>query len=125
MSARRLLPSVEAQTVAFVESARASDRPYTADMLHWAGFWVYLRYDRNYTVDDEVIGEVLTIAKVQVPERLQRRGWFWRYSQLCAALVEDAVVVENVFNPHLHAALERREAFQLLSPKVFVMYKHR
>lgn len=91
MSARRLLPSIEAQTVAFVEAARASDRPGITDLLHWAGFRVYLRYHRNYTVDDRVIGEVLTIAKVMVPERLQRRGWFWRYCQLCLALVEDAM----------------------------------
>ncbi len=125
MSAPRLLPSVEAQTVEFVEDARAADRPYSTELLHWSGFRVYLRYHRNYTVDDKVFGEVLTIAKVVVPEPLQRRGWFWRYCQLCLALVDDAVVVENVFNPHLYAALERRKGFQLLSSKVFVMHKQR
>lgn len=68
------LPSVETQTVAFVEAARTSGRPIVSDWVRWSGFTVYLRYARSHTIGQEKVGEVLVIASVTVPAHLQRRG---------------------------------------------------
>jgi hypothetical protein len=93
----RRLPSVEAQTIAFFEEARAAAWPPMPRWLAFGGFKVYLRYWRKRTlVDGTVLGELLVIASVTLPDRYQQRGWLWRYCQLCAMLTEDGVVL--VFN---------------------------
>ena len=123
MRPRWLLP-VETQTVAFVEAARASDRPMQSQWLVWQGYRVYLRYARAYaTLDDEALGEVLVIANIEVPGRFRRRGWFWRYCQLCLALVDNGLVIENVHNPYLYAALARHPQFRLSGKYDFVILK--
>lgn len=119
-----MLPSLEAQTVAFVERARSSGRRHTDARLQWGGFNAYLRYwrDCNY-YGEGVSGEVLVIAKVGIPLRLQRRGWFWRYCQLCSALVGDALVLEQVVNDELWAALRGHPEFEEVVPRTFVLRK--
>lgn len=123
MSAGRL-PSVETQTVAFVEAARAAGRRCNS-WLKFRGFRVYLRYERTYESGDVTLGETLVIANVEIPERFRNRGWFLRYCELCVALVEDAVIVECVYNPHLYASLSRREAFLETKFREFVLLKQR
>lgn len=116
------LPSVETQTVAFVEAARAAGRRCNS-WLKFRGFRVYLRYERTYESGDVALGETLVIANVEIPERFRNRGWFLRYCELCLALVEDAVIVECVYNPHLYASLSRREAFLETKFREFVLLK--
>ncbi len=56
------LPSVEAQTIAFFEEARASERLPMPRWLAFGGFKVYLRYWRKRTlVDGTVLGELLVV----------------------------------------------------------------
>jgi len=121
---RPRLPSVETQTVAFVEAARAQEeRAAISRWLHWRGFNVYLRYWRNYEVGGEVLGEVIVVASVEIPRRFRRRGWLWRYCQLCYALVEDGLIVESVLNTELRHALSRRAEFVEFLPKTYLLRK--
>lgn len=116
------LPSIESQTIAFVEEARSMPR-IKPRWLRWDGFWVYLRHRKDYACGDLLLREAIVIANVEVPRRYQRRGWFWRYCQLCLALTGDAVVIEEVQNPYLYSALKRRPEFVEVSPTLFVIRK--
>lgn len=125
MNARRvaLLPSVETQTMAFVDAARQGS-DITNRWLEFAGFAVYLRYAQSLVLTDALtVGECITLATIKVPTRYRHRGWFWRYCQLCAALVEDSVVLESVVNRALLASLRQRPAFVEFAPKHFVLRK--
>jgi hypothetical protein len=118
------LPSVEAQTLAYFEEARASERLPMPRWLAFAGFKVYLRYWRKRAlVDGTVLGELLVIASVTIPERCQQRGWFWRYCQLCAALAADGVVLECVHNLELLEAVRRHPAFREVGERDFLLQK--
>lgn len=118
------LPTLETQTVAFVEAARALQSPLpSAQDLRVSGFAAYLRYWRNYEVGSEVLGEVLVLANIEIPSRCKRRGWFWRYCQLCCALVEDGVIIESVLNERLLEALLRRPAFEAFGSRNFLLRK--
>jgi len=121
---RPRLPSVETQTVAFVASARAQEeRAAISRWLHWRGFYVYLRYWRNYEVGGEVLGEVLVLASVEIPQRFRRRGWLWCYCELCYALVEDGLILERVINKGLERALSQRPEFVEVSPGTYLLKK--
>lgn len=125
MNARRgpTLPSVETQTVAFVDAARQGGYIHNR-WLEFAGFAVYLRYAQSLALTDTlVLGECIALAAVEVPVRYRHRGWFWRYCQLCAALVEDGVVVESVVNRAFLASLRQRPQFMEFAPKSFVLRK--
>lgn len=117
------LPSIEAQTIAFVEESRALPRPAKPRWLRWDGFWLYVRHRRDYRIGGLLLSEAIVVANVEVPLRYQRRGWFWRYSQLCLALTSDALVVEEVQNPHLYAAIKRKPGFVEVSEGTFVIRK--
>lgn len=118
---RGRLPSLEAQTVAFFENARmyGSNASYR---LAWHGFEAYLRYMPRFELPDgQVVGEVLVIASVAVPAAYRRRGWFWRYCQLCAVLARGGVAVESVNNSRLAAALRRRPEFWEFEDRQFLL----
>jgi hypothetical protein len=120
----RRLPSVEAQTLAYFEEARASERLPMPRWLAFGGFKVYLRYWRNRTLPDGTVpGELLVIASVTIPDRYQQRGWFWRYCQLCAALAADGVLLECVHNLELLAAVRRHPAFREIGVRDFLLQK--
>lgn len=117
------LPSLEAQTVAFFENARrfGGNASYS---LRWHGFQAYLRYQPRFELPDgKTAGEILVIASITVPEAYRRRGWFWRYCQLCAALARDGIAIESVNNSRLAAALRRRPEFWEFEPRQFLMKK--
>lgn len=115
------LPSVEAQTLAFVEYAQKEPEPMSA-LTEWAGFSVYLRYARNKRLTEDLsVGECIAISSIHIPEHLQHRGWFWRYCQMCLCLVSDALIIENVHNPSLRAALRQRPEFLEYIPTSFVL----
>ena len=120
---RPRLPSVETQTVEFVEESRALPGRSQTRRLRWNGFSLYLRYWRDYPLVDLSLREAVVIASVGIPEAYEGRGWFWRYCQLCLALSEDALVVEEVLNPHLYAAIKRRPEFVEVAPATFVIRK--
>lgn len=117
------LPSIESQTVAFIEESRALPRPAKPRWLRWNGFWVYVRHRMDYRVGGLLLREAIVVANVEVPLRYQRRGWFWRYCQLCLALTNDALVVEEVQNPFLYSAIKRRSVFVEVSEGTFVIRK--
>lgn len=120
---RPRLPSIESQTVEFVEESRTMPgRSYTR-WLRWNGLWVYVRHRKDYPCGDLLLREAIVIANVQVPPAYEGRGWFWRYCQLCLALTSDALVVEEVQNPHLYAAIKRKPGFVEVSEGTFVIRK--
>ncbi|TVT77432.1 MAG: hypothetical protein FHP92_04475 [Denitromonas halophila] len=118
------LPSIESQTVAFILAARAlrEIRPSYRALLEWQGFEAYLRYHAVWQHGSlEAVQEVVTIARVDVPEAFQNRGWFMRYVQLCYEFSEGGVVIENVFNSHLLNALRRRDFVVEFEPHSFFL----
>lgn len=120
---RGRLPSLEAQTMAFFENARRFGRN-ASYWLKWRGFEAYLRYQPRFVLPDgKEAGEVLVIASIAIPEAWRRRGWFWRYCQLCAALARDGVAVESVHNVKLAEALRRRPEFCEFEERQFLMRK--
>lgn len=99
-------------------------RSYTR-WLRWDGFRVYVRHRKDYPCGDLLLSEAIVIANVEVPPAYEGRAWFWRYCQLCLALTSDALVVEEVLNPHLYAAIKRRPEFVEVAPALFVIRKER
>lgn len=121
LNRQRRLPSVETQTVAFVEFARQGGE-IMSTWVEWAGFAVYLRYAPSRRLTDSLeVGECIAISTIHIPDRLQHRGWFWRYCQLCLGLVEDALVLEGVVNPSLRASLRQRPEFFEFHDESFVL----
>lgn len=118
-----VLPSVETQTIAFLEESRALPGPCQTRRLKWRRFSIYLRYWRNYPIGNLVLKEALVIANVEIPQEYEGRGWFWRYCQMCLALVGDALVLEEVQHEGLYAALKRRPEFVEVVPRTFVLRK--
>ncbi len=117
-------PSVESQTMAFLEIARKSLARSQAKYLTWDSITVYLRYWRtDYLPAPWDQCEVLVIARVEIPKRYQRRNWFWRYCQLCAALVSGGVVIESVLNKDFCKALRRHPEFIEYQDKNFFLHK--
>ena len=117
------LPTVESQTVEYFDQARNSVLMQPR-WLMFEGFKVYLRYRRDFRLsENQTLREVLVIANVEIPERYRRRGWFWRYCQLCAALTEDGVVIEAVRNPGLRERLRQHPAFLEFQKMSFVLQK--
>jgi hypothetical protein len=119
------LPSVETQTIAFIEKSRALPGSCHAKRLQWNGFSVYLRFWKSYPVGSMELKEAVVIARVDIPQAYERRGWFWRYCQLCLALTDDALVLEEVLNPYLYAAIKRRPGFVEVAPRTFVIRKRK
>lgn len=122
---RPRLPSIETQTVEFIEESRALPGRSHTRWLRWQGFTLYLRHWRDYRLVDVSLREAVVIASVGIPEAYEGRGWFWRYCQLCLALSEYALVVEEVLNPSLYAAIKRRPEFVEVAPATFVIRKER
>jgi len=117
------LPSIETQTVEFIEQARNRPGNSQTRRLRWQGFRAYLRFWRDYPLGHLILREAVVIASVGVPPAYAGRGWFWRYCQLCLALSSDALVLEEVLHPGLYAALKRRPEFVEVVPKTFVIRK--
>jgi hypothetical protein len=117
------LPSIEAQTIAFVEESRKRPGNSQTRRLRWQGFRAYLRFWRDYPLGHLTLREAVVIASVGVPPAYEGRGWFWRYCQLCLALTNDALVLEEVLHPGLYAALKRRPQFVEVVPRTFVIRK--
>lgn len=122
---RPRLPSIETQTVEFMEESRARPGRSHTRWLRWQGFRIYLRYWRDYPLVDMSLREALVIANVEIPSAYEWRSWFWRYCQLCLALTDDALVVEEVQNPYLYAAIKQRPEFVEVAPALFVIRKER
>ena len=115
-----MLPSVETQTLDFVAEARATGERVVARWLCWGGFRVYLRIWRNYEAAGAVLGEVLMIANVEVPERCRGRGCFKAYLELCELLGFDALLIESVVNKRLRGHLRKRADFVELDGNHFL-----
>jgi hypothetical protein len=115
------LPSIEAQTAAFIDSCKRGSSIERA-WLSYAGFYAYLRYSTRLEIEPgRILTDMLTVANVEIPLKLQRRGWFWRYLQLCAALNAGRILVESVVNPYLRVALQRHAGFEGLPGHSFLL----
>ena len=121
------LPSVESQTVQFVRTSRMqlkNQLPQSVfSWLEWGGFKVYARYCRQYPANEIIVGEVLVIASVEVPERFRGRGWFWSYCEQCLSLVDDGLIIESVINKKLKHSLSMRTEFAEVSPNTYFLKK--
>lgn len=96
MPARAHVPSVELQTVEFVQMASEASGSHAA-RLRCHGFRVSLEHETELSVPG--VGNlegVLVITDVYVPVRYRRRGWFTAYLKLCWLLVDQALFVDDV-----------------------------
>jgi hypothetical protein len=119
---RLKLPSIELQTLAFVEAAMLRQRTVFAS-LEWNGFRVRLGYSPRIKFANEcVLADVLLILSAEVPVRYQRRGWFTRYCQLCAMLSGGALLVHNAKLPELIHSLERH-GFEQEKKDIWTFFK--
>lgn len=77
------MPSIELQTVEFVEAARVLGGARAVE-LHSGGFRVELEYQTGFLVPG--FGDfrgVLIIRRVFVPVRHRECGWLWAYLTMC------------------------------------------
>ncbi|UGS90975.1 hypothetical protein KOL96_24070 [Ralstonia wenshanensis] len=117
------IPSVELQTVQFVQSARAQGVGRET-RLSARGFHVAIEYAPHLPVPD--VGEfngVVAINDVYVPVRYRRRGWFSGYVVLCALLADQALIVADAYGPLREALL--RQGFVEVFSDVLILTKTR
>ena len=117
------IPSVELQTVQFVQLARAQGVGRET-RLSARGFHVAIEYAPHLPVPD--VGEfngVVAINDVYVPVRYRRRGWFSGYGGLCALLAEQAFIVANAYGPLREALLH--QGFVEVFSDVLILTKRR
>jgi hypothetical protein len=102
------IPSVELQTLFFVQTARALKLRSTETLVH-DGFEVTLGLVTDTMFDGDTLSEAIIIYKVLVPEDRRRRGWFTFYIEFCKLLTHDAVLVCNVTSQAINELLFRRD----------------
>ena len=118
------LPSVESQTIAFIEKVRQRQLARGSSDIKWDGFKVYLRYIRKgYLPPPNEDLEVIVIASIKVPMKYRQRSWFWRYCQLCLCLAKDGIVIECVLNEQLLKTLRRNPLFEEYIEGNFLLHK--
>lgn len=116
------LPSMEIQTVAFVEEARATGKlKLMSTPVGWKGFNGFIRYSQNHIAADKEVGEALIIARIRIPECYRNRSWFWYYLRLCYALVKGGIVLECVVDEHLYNAFSMRPEFIKFQQNSFLL----
>jgi hypothetical protein len=115
------IPSVEAQTVAFLDACKHG-HSIEHSTMQYAGFSIYLRYALQMQLSPErTVRNLLIIGNVDIPEKLRDRGWFWRYVQLCAALNDGHLLVQSVVNKRLLASLRNHPAFEEVLDRSFLL----
>lgn len=116
------IPSVELQTLTFVEMARSKGGSHDT-LLRCHGFRVSLEYEQELTVRPfGPLKGVLGVFDVYVPSRYRRCGWLTAYLKLCQMLADEAVVVGDTYGPVREALLRR--GFVEVSPGVPMLIKH-
>lgn len=102
------IPSIELQLLKWIALVDAAMIPDCVD-LQRAGTRIWIKRARH---DLAGFGEevpVLTLSNVQVNRRLQGKGWFTGFLDLCDTLVPwPALYIERVQNQRLPAFLKRK-----------------
>jgi hypothetical protein len=107
MSWSKEIPSLELQTLAFVEQARAHAEVQSVH-LEWNGISVCLAFWPSTEIDSSMSARnVIAIVEAVVPPELRRRGWFSRYCQFCAMLADEVLLVHTHGMPQLICSLGR------------------
>jgi hypothetical protein len=101
------IPSLELQTLMFVQSARALKLDQTVE-LEWNGFKVTVGYSGPRAMRGQVLKEAITLHSVFVPVKHRRKRWFTFYIEFLKILTEDAVIVTNVQGGFVMLGLARR-----------------
>lgn len=101
------IPSLELQTLMFVQSARALNLDQTVE-LEWNGFKVTVGYSGPRAMRGQVLKEAITLHSVFVPVKHRRKRWFTFYIEFLKILTEDAVIVTNVQGGFVMLGLARR-----------------
>lgn len=121
MLKRTLLPSVELQTVEFLEVASEAARARTTQ-LRYHGFRVSLEYQPELSIPGVgTFKDILVVSDVYVPPRYRRRGWFMTYLKLCWLLVDEALFVDEVYGPGRDALIAY--GFEVVLKDVLMMRK--
>lgn len=99
-------PSVRTQLLLWLTLAQSADTSQTTWRdceMREKGIAVLVR-DRTNDYSEQC----LTIATVQLPENIQRKGWFKSFlTECCKANPWPLLVIEDVKNPHLRSFLEK------------------
>lgn len=115
------VPSVELQTLEFVEIARSVGGSHAALIRHH-GIRVLLEYEPVFPVHKlGTLNGVLAILDVYVPPRYQRRGWLTAYLKLCHLLVDEAVLIAVMRGPVREALM--RGGFEEALPGFLMLRK--
>lgn len=107
----RRIPSIELQTVAFVETVRthpAYQNVCQEIQLSWNGFLVTLGFEPSPPA--QVAGDlknVFYIYDVDIPPRYRFRKWFTHYWRLCQQLAGGTLFILGSPPPQLRASLFR------------------
>jgi hypothetical protein len=113
------IPSIEMQTIAFVDEMRQRRRGGSRHLL-WGGFHVYVQFVRtyrNYQVGN--YENVFVLHDIDVPERYQRRGWMTYYCRLCWILSDGVFVVANFEDEQVLLGIQRRLGLQRFGDSLY------
>lgn len=105
MSAIKRIPSLELQTVAFLDRVLVGNEPQSI-RLSWNGFRVSLFYEPAFVVSENAPGgPALVISNVYVPLRFRRRGWLTQYWQMCWFVSGIGLALNDVTIPAIQIQL--------------------
>lgn len=122
MNGLKRIPSLELQTMAFMDAARSSATPQQI-RLSRNGFRVCLDFEPELSVPG--VGDVqgaLAISDVYVPARCRHRGWFTHYWQFCRLLAGGTVFIDDLVHLPLRENL-LRHGFREVVPEVMMLGK--
>lgn len=122
MNLIRQIPSLELQTIAFLDKVLGGNTP-SSIRLDWNGFQTLLSYEPEYFLTSSMPRRpVLVISDVQVPVRFRGRGWLTRYWEMCWFCSGLGIIIEPVrYEPLGNSLL--RAGFQQLdgSPSTYYL----
>lgn len=115
------IPSLELQTIAFLDEVLGGDAPRSI-RLDWNGFHALLSYEPEYFLTDSMPRRpVLVITDVQVPIRFRGRGWLTHYWEMCWFSSGLGIIIEPVRYEPLGKSL-LRAGFQRLDGSPLTYY---
>lgn len=114
------IPSLELQTLAFMQSALASGTPQEL-RLSRNGFHVWLDFEPEFTIKDgSSLKNIFTITDVYVPIKCRFRGWLTHYWQLCQLQAGGSLLIFGAPPPKLRSNMQRH-GFKEVMPQFWLI----
>ena len=114
-------PSVEMQTIEFIEQMRTKDESGVA-LLQRYGFRVEVEFHTQLPcANGGMLSNVICIVDAYVPPRYRQRGWFTHYLKMCSLLTGDALIIYGLYGPVRDALV--RKGFEQTTPTLLSLEK--